>query len=257
MKRALILLCLPVLAAAGAPAQTGGWIELFNGKDLTGWIPKITGSELGENFGDTFRVENGVLKVSYDKYDAFNNRFGHLFYRDSFSHYVIAVEYRFVGEQVAGGPSWAARNSGIMIHCQRPQSMLKDQNFPISIEVQLLGGLGKGTRTTANLCTPGTNVVMKGELVTTHCVNSSSETYDGDQWVRVEVEVRGGEVVRHRVNGREVLAYEKPQIGGGSVNNFDPSVKQDGKILEEGWISLQSESHPIEFRKVELRRLGR
>ncbi len=265
--RALAYFLLPLLAAAAA-AQTKPagkaendpdkkeWIQLFNGKDLTGWTPKIAGYDLNDNFGDTFRVENGVMKVVYDKYDKFDNRFGHIFYRDKFSYYVIAVEYRFVGEQAKEGPNWARRNSGIMIHCQSPQSMGRNQDFPISIEVQLLGGLGEGPRTTANLCTPGTHVVMNGQLFTQHCVNSTSKTYDGDQWVRVEVEVLGGERVRHVIDGQTVLSYEKPQIGGGVVNNFDPAVKKDGTLLSEGYISLQSESHPIEFRKVELLNLA-
>jgi hypothetical protein len=256
MHRLLSTLCLIAIAAPGF-AQQGKWIQLFNGRNLDGWIPKITGYEAGENFGNTFRVENGVLKVSYDQYDKFGDRFGHLFYKQKFSNYRIAVEYRFTGEQAPGGAGWAFRNSGIMIHCQPPQTMKKDQNFPISIEVQLLGGKGEGVRTTANLCTPGTNVVMGGKLFTTHCVNSTSQTYHGDQWVRVEVEVRGGDVVRHIIDGKTVLEYEKPQIGGGAVNNFDPAVKKDGEILTEGYISLQSESHPIEFRKVELMDLSK
>jgi hypothetical protein len=246
-----------LLISIPAFAQQGKWIQLFNGRNLDGWVPKITGYEVGENFGNTFRVENGVMKVSYDKYDKFSERFGHIFYKQKFSHYRIAVEYRFIGEQSTAGPAWAFRNSGIMIHCQPPETMKKDQNFPISIEVQLLGGKGEGERTTANLCTPGTNIVMGGKLVTTHCINSTSKTYHGDQWVRVEVEVNGGDVVKHIIDGKTVLEYEKPQIGGGSVNNFDPAVKQDGKILTEGYISLQSESHPIEFRKVELMDLSK
>ena len=228
------------------------WRQLFNGKDLKDWAVKITGYDLNDNFGNTFRVENGVMKVGYEKYDKFDNRFGHIFYREKFSYYVIAAEYRFVGEQCTGGPNWATRNSGIMLHCQDPKTMGKQQDFPISIEVQLLGGLGKGPRTTANLCTPGTNVERNGQLFTTHCLNSSSKTYDGDQWVRVEAEVRGDEQIKHIIDGQTVLAYEKPQIGGGNVNNHDPAVKQDGTLLSEGYISLQSESHPVEFRKVEL-----
>jgi hypothetical protein len=254
--RVIACLVATFLTATALSGQTGReeqkWVQLFNGKNLTGWTPKITGYELGENFGNTFRVENGVLKVAYDQYDKFNNRFGHLFYKDKFSHYIIAVEYRFVGEQANGGPNWAIRNSGIMIHCQDPKTMLKDQDFPISIEVQLLGGSGTGTRTTANLCTPGTNVVMDGKLVTTHCINSNSKTFHGDEWVRAEVEVHGSKSVKHIVNGETVLEYEQPQVGGGTVSNFDPAAKPDGKLLEAGWISLQSESHPIEFRKVEI-----
>jgi hypothetical protein len=252
MHRTIVSLALALCALPQLGQAAEKWIQLFNGRNLDGWTPKITGYELGDNFGDTFRVENGVLKTGYEKYDKFNNRFGHIFYKQKFSDYRIAVEYRFVGEQAPEGPSWAFRNSGIMIHCQPPETMKKDQDFPISIEVQLLGGRDTGERTTANLCTPGTNVEMGGKLITQHCINSKSKTYRGDVWVRVEVEVRGGKIVRHIIDGETVLEYEKPQIGGGSVTNFDPAVKKDGTILTEGYISLQSESHPIEFRKVEL-----
>ena len=248
-------LCL-LLAGLAVAQEAKDWQQLFNGRDLTGWSPKITGYALNENFGNTFRVENGLMKVSYDKYDTFNSRFGHIFYNQKFSYYIIAVEYRFIGEQAPGGPAWALRNSGIMIHCQQPETMGKDQDFPISIEVQLLGGTGKGERPTANLCTPGTNVVMDGKLFTPHCMNSKSKTYDGDQWVRVEAMVLGSGVVRHIVEGKNVLSYEMPQIGGGNVSKHWPLAKVDGKLLEEGYISLQSESHPVEFRKVELLNLA-
>jgi hypothetical protein len=232
------------------------WIQLFNGKNLDGWAIKIAGYDLNENFGNTVRVENGVLKVAYDQYDEFKSRFGHIFYREKFSHYVVAVEYRFTGEQARNAPKWALRNSGVMVHSQSPESMRKDQDFPICIEVQLLGGLGSDERSTANLCTPGTNVVRNGELFTTHCVNSTSKTYHGDQWVRVEVEVLGDQSIKHMVEGQTVLSYEKPQIGGGAVSNFDPAVKKDGMLLSEGYIALQAESHPVEFRKVELLNLA-
>jgi 3-keto-disaccharide hydrolase len=239
--------------AAAGDADQKEWIPLFNGRDLGGWIPKIAGYEVGENFADTFRVEDGLLKVSYDKYEGeFGGRFGHLFYEKPFSYYVIAVEYRFVGEQMKGGPAWALRNSGVMVHGQPPRTMKKDQDFPICIEAQLLGGNGKDERPTANLCTPGTNVVMGDRFVTDHCVSSSSKTFHGDEWVRVEVEVHGDGVISHRVNGEEVLSYEMAQIGGPNVSGYDPAVKRDGQLLSSGSISLQSESHPIEFRKVEL-----
>jgi Domain of Unknown Function (DUF1080) len=241
------------LVAATASAQTpSDWISLFNGRDLAGWTPKIRGYAAGENFANTFLVRDGKLVVDVSGYDEFKERFGHLFWKDSYSYYTVAVEYRFVGEQAKGGPAWALRNSGIMVHGQTPESMGKDQDFPISIEVQLLGGNGQAQRTTANLCTPGTNVVIGGKLFTTHCLNSTSPTFHGDQWVRVEVTVLGGERIVHRVNGQNVLEYEQPQIGGGTVSGFDPAVKRDGTLLTSGTISLQSESHPVEFRKVEL-----
>ncbi|MFN7920788.1 MAG: DUF1080 domain-containing protein [Bryobacteraceae bacterium] len=251
MKRIALFSLLAGTLAAADPNKKE-WVQLFNGKNLDGWIPKITGYEVGENFGNTFRVRNKSLVVSYDQYDKFNSRFGHIFYKDKFSYYTIAVEYRFIGEQCPGGPGWALRNSGIMVHGQPAQTMKKDQDFPISIEVQLLGGDGAKERTTCNLCTPGTNVEIDGKLFTRHCVNSKSKTYHGEQWVRAEATVLGSESIKHVVNGEVVLEYQKPQIGGGAVSNFDPAVKRDGELLTEGSISLQSESHPIEFRKVEL-----
>ena len=248
-------------AAACAPAQNNpdrkDWIQLFNGKNLDGWVMKFTGYPLGENYNDTFRVENGLLRVSYDKWGEFGNKFGHIFYKNAkFSHYIVAVEYRFVGEQTKGGAGWAFRNNGVMLHCQAPETMGKDQDFPISVEAQLLGGGPTGERPTANMCSPGTEVFRNGAMVKSHCVNSTSQTYRGDQWVRVEIEVHGSEQVTHRIDGKTVLEYGKLQIGGGNVSNFDPAVKKDGAPLGEGYIALQAESHPTEFRKVELLNLS-
>jgi hypothetical protein len=226
-------------------------MSLFNGKDLEGWKVKITGHELNDNYLNTFRVENGLLKVSYDGYERFDGQFGHLFYKDKFSHYRIRVEYRFVGRQVAGGPDWALFNSGIMIHCQSPESMARDQKFPVSIEAQILGDDGTGTRTTGNVCTPGTLIVVKGKLVTDHCAITSRKAVPPDQWTTMEVEVHGSASVRHVVNGDVVSEYEKPQL-----DPADPEarglIRGDDRMLSEGYISLQAETHPIEFRKVEL-----
>lgn len=230
------------------------WVQLFNGKDLNDWTVKIAKHEVGENYANTFRVEDSLLKVRYDGYTDFDFQYGHIHYKTPYSAYLLRVEYRFKGEQAPGGEGWAWRNSGAMLHGQDPQTMLKDQDFPISIEGQLLGGDGTNERTTSNLCTPGTNVFMErdGELFTPHCINSNSKTYHGDQWVTAEFLVLADSVVHHIVEGDTVLTYYKPQIGGGSVSNYDPAVKVDGKPLKSGYISLQSESHPIDFRKVEL-----
>ena len=254
MKKIWITVVLGLLAT-GLYAQNNfeeNWIQMFNGKDLNDWHVKINGYDLDDNFGNTFYVEDGIMKVGYSAYDNFDNRFGHIFYKQPFSYYKMAVEYRFVGDQAPGGPGWAFRNSGIMIHSPAPETMNKDQNFPISIEVQLLGGDGENKRPTANVCTPGTEIYMNGEMVKDHCTNSSSETYHGDQWVRLEIVVMGDIYISHLMEGEEVIYYTSPQIGGGTVSNFDPAVKEDGKLLTGGYISLQSESHPIEFRKVEL-----
>jgi hypothetical protein len=228
------------------------WIQLFNGKNLSGWHMKITGHPLDDNYGNTFRVVNGNMSVNYDKYTAFNEQFGHIFYKEKFSAYLLVVEYRFVGQQAPGGPGWAIRNSGAMLHCQSPESMGLQQDFPISLEAQFLGGDGQHERHTANLCTPGTNVVLNGKLFTPHCIDSKSKTYHGEQWVHTEMLVLGDSLIQHIVEGDTVLSYTKPQIGGGNVIHVDPAVKKDGQPLREGYIALQSESHPIEFRKVSL-----
>ncbi|HFA50135.1 MAG TPA: DUF1080 domain-containing protein [Bacteroidetes bacterium] len=228
------------------------WVQLFNGKDLSGWDIKIAGYELNDNFGETFYVEDGKMKVKYDGYDIFNNRFGHIFYKNKYSYYRLKTGYRFVGEQANGGEGWAFKNSGIMLHSQSAESMLKDQDFPISIEVQLLGGREEGERPTANLCTPGTQVYMADTLFTTHCINSTSKTYRGEEWVEVEVLVLGDSLVQHIVENKVVMEYTKPQYGGGVVHNYNEKIKKDGQPLTEGYISLQSESHPVEFRKIEL-----
>jgi Domain of Unknown Function (DUF1080) len=254
-----LALSTPLLALAFGAFEASGqdlpsnekWIPLFNGKNLDGWKPKITGYELGENYGDTFRVEDGILKVAYDKYPKFDSKFGHLFFDRKFSNYRLRIEYRFVGDQCPGGPSWAFRNSGVMIHGQPPESMRKDQQFPVSIEVQFLGGNGKDKRPTGNVCTPGTNIVMRDKLITQHCIDSSSMTYHGDDWITVEAEVHGNGIIKHIVNGETVIEYEKPQL-----DDRDPDarklIKNGDKMLHEGSISLQAESHPIEFRKVEI-----
>lgn len=251
MKRSLTLLLLLTVTFTYAQEKRK-WKQLFNGKNLKGWTVKIKGHELNENFGNTFRVEDGKMIVSYDQYTNFDEQYGHIFYKKPYSYYLLAVEYRFVGNQVAGGEGWAYKNSGIMLHCQPPSTMLKDQDFPVSIEDQLLGGDATGERSTCNLCTPGTNVVMDGKLFTPHCINSKSKTFRNEEWVRAEVLVLGDSIIKHIVNGDTVLVYEKPQIGGGAVNNYDPAVKKDGQLLSSGYISLQSESHPVEFRKVEI-----
>jgi len=228
------------------------WQTLFNGKDLTNWIVKIKGYPLGENPHNTFRVENEVIKVAYDEYDDFNNSFGHMFYKTPFSNYKFRMQYRFTGVQAEGGAGWAKRNSGIMIHCQSPESMGLNQNFPLSIEVQLLGGVEEGVeRSTGNLCTPGTHVVIEDALKTDHCTVSSSETYYGEQWVTAEVIVKN-DTITHKINNEIVLSYSNPQIGGDLTDFSKEWQAKDGELLKGGYISLQSESHPVEFKNIKI-----
>lgn len=247
--KSIFILTLFVFSAQLAIAQKG-WTNLFNGKDLKDWTVKIAKHDLNDNYANTFKVEDGLMKVAYEGYTDFDQQYGHIFYNKPFSYYLLKVQYRFVGEQAKGGEGWAYRNSGAMLHCQDPKTMLKDQDFPISIEGQILGGDGVNERHTSNVCTPGTTVYLNDKLNKIHCLESNSKTFHGDQWVTAEFLVLGDSIIKHFVNKELVLTYTKPQIGGGNVSNYDPKVKEDGKALTEGYISLQSESHPIEFKTV-------
>lgn len=258
--RAIRVLACALAMGAAAPltqaaddADASDWIPLFNGKDLDGWIPKIRGYAVGENFANTFRVVDGLLTVSYDGYDRFGSRYGHLFYRHPFSHYRVRLEYRFIGEQAPGASSWALRNSGLMLHSQSPESMGFDQDFPISIEFQFLGGKGDGDpRPTGSMCSPGTEVVMDGREAPSHCMQSSGPTIDDDAWVKVEALVLGSDRVVHTVNGQPVIEYGGITMGGGMVSGHESALKKDGEPLAGGYLSLQSESHPVQFRNIEV-----
>jgi hypothetical protein len=247
--------------------NTEDWISLFNGKDLTGWDMKIADRPLNDNYLNTFQVEKGMIRIVYDAYENFDDKYGHLYYKKPYSHYKLRFDYRFVGEQTSGGEAWNIRNSGVMVHSQSAESNTFEQHFPVSIEVQLLGGLSNGKeRNTANLCSPGTAVERFGEIDYRHCINSSSRTYDGDQWVSVEVVVMGDEYIAHLIENDTVLRYEHPQIGGAFINknqkgkdwesmgvtNKEEWIAKEGQYLSEGYIALQAESHPIDFKNIEL-----
>ena len=233
------------------------WVTMFNGKDIDHWTTKIHHYKVGDNHGATFRVEDDILKVRYDQYEGdFNERYGHLYYDTPYSYYHISLEYRFVGELHPGAPSFTILNSGIMFHSQDPKTMPMEQDWPISVEMQFLAGLEEGKeRPTGNMCSPGTDVVYEGKIDPRHCISSSSETYFGDQWVKAEAIVLGDSLITHIINGKSVLQYSKPQIGGGVANRFDPRIKVDGTPLKEGFIALQSEGQPIDFRNIKIKNL--
>lgn len=253
MKKVFIPILLILISFSFHNPSKQKWIKLFNGKDLKGWTPKIFHHEAGDNYANTFRVEDGMIKIRYDQYDQFNNRYGHLFYDKPFSYFKLRFDYRFTGIWRKDAPSYTEINSGVMYHSQPPSSILKEQDWPISVEFQLLGGLSDGkARPTGNMCSPGTDVVFNGKVDPRHCISSSSKTYFGDQWVNAELIVLGDSLVTHIINGDTVLQYSKPQIGGGVANGYDPAIKIDGKLLKQGYIGLQSEGQEIDFKNIML-----
>ena len=231
------------------------WIPIFNGNDLEGWSPKFTGEEYGKNYLNTFQAKDGKLIVSYDDYVNFDNKFGHIFYQEKLSKYRLRLEYRFVGELVAGAPSWAFKNSGIKYHTPHPSELPLDQTLLVAVEAQILGGDGKTERFTGNACTAGTHIEMNDSLITEHCTNSSYPAIDDTSWVKMELEVDGSDKIIHKINGKVVMEYSRPQFD--DTDEFARELMEKGypRIISEGYIALQGEGHPIEFRNIELLKL--
>lgn len=247
-----------LMALAPGLAAAADWKPIFNGRNLDGWTPKIAGHPLGENWRDTFRVEDGVLRVAYDKYDRFNGEFGHLIFKRPLRAYRLRLEYRFLGPQTPGAPAWAVRNSGVMLHGQAPQTMTLDQPFPISVEAQFLGGAPGETRPTGNVCTPGVTVSIGGVPLREHCRNSTSKTYPEGVWVQAEIEVHGADVIRQKINGETVMEYGDVRLAPAEFAALKASLPATtAEPLASGYISLQAEGHPVEFRKIELLELPR
>jgi len=239
------------------------WESLFNGKDLTGWDIKIKDHPLNENYKNTFRIEDSMIRVVYNDYKKFDNQFGHLYTTKPYSYYKLKLQYRFVGEHLVDAPEWADRNSGVMLHSQSAQSVNLNQNFPVSLEFQFLCGNGKDTVPTGSVCTPGTFITYKGKPFLDHIKNSNSKTYLKNEWINAEAEVYGDSLIRHIINGDTVLTYTNPMIGEGFVsktNNWTWAGITDSLIwinkantpLKEGHIALQAESQPVDFRKIEI-----
>ena len=246
-----------------SPTTGDDWVPLFNGKDLEGWDIKIKDHPLNENYKNTFRVEDSMIRVSYSDYDKFNNQFGHLYSQKPYSYYKLKFQYRFTGDHLADAPDWADRNSGIMLHSQSGKSVELHQNFPVSLEFQFLCGNGKDTVHTGNVCTPGTFISVKDTVFKGHIAQSNSKTYLKGEWIDGIAEVYGDSLIRHIINGDTVLTYTHPMIGEGFVSadmNWTRAGIMDSAVwiskantpLKEGHLALQAESQPVDFRRIEI-----
>jgi hypothetical protein len=247
------VLCLSCSSSknTGVKNQDQSWVTLFNGKNLEGWKPKIAGFAYGENFGNTFRVNQGILSTRYDAYGSFNERFGAIYYNKKFSNFRLKVEYRFVGELTPGAPEWGFRDGGINYLGQDPATIETNQKFPVCLEYNLLGGNGKDVRPTGDICAAGIFIQLDGKRNTVFCTPPVvKKTFEGDEWVTAEIEVRNGKIA-HFVNGEKILEFSDPR--------YDPTndiarkfILNGDDIVKDGFISLQSNSHPMDFRKIEI-----
>jgi hypothetical protein len=256
----LLLLVIPALLGAApapeAPPHKAGWVRIFDGRTLNGWTPKITGYALGEDPLHMFIVRDGAIRVSYAHYPKFEGAFGHLFWKTPLGAYRIRFEYRLFGDPLPGGKVWQVSNSGIMIHAQAPRTMRRDQDFPVSLEVQLLGTPRPTAEPTGNLCTPGTTVMIDGKRDLRHCILSAAPMIPNGAWVRVEVEVLPNGQITHFINGKPVMRYSGAELDP-TDKDAQPLIAAAGGALtlRRGYLALQSEGHPIEFRNIELLRL--
>lgn len=231
--------------------NTQKWESLFNGKNLDGWQIKIAGYPLGENHNNTFRVEDGVLSTRYNEYDSFRSKFGALYFNKKYTNYRLKVEYRFVGQLTPGAPTWGLRDGGIQYHCQPPATVGLTQSFPVCLEYNLHGGNGKDDRPVGEICVSGMSVEVDGKKNTSNCTPATiKRTFHGDQWVTAEIDVRDSLIV-HYVNGEEILRYKNPKYDPVHAVGKTFIVSGDDKV-RSGFISMQSNSHPMDFRKVEI-----
>lgn len=233
-------------------APTGQWVSLFNGKDLNDWTVKIAGEALNDNYRQTFRVEDGLLKVSYQQYEQFGNRFGSLFYNKKLSHYWIRAQYRFVGSAAAGAPGWTYKNSGIQLHGQSPESMRKEQEFPVAVEFDLVGSGYFGNRPTGDVCQNGTRVLIDHKPLEGQCSKLSDITIRDDRWTTALAEVDGGKLVRQIVDGGLVVEYSDLKLDKTNADAQRLIAGGADEALTSGYISIQSNGFPIEFRSIEI-----
>lgn len=252
-----LAIALLLASLTAAPASAAKWRSIFDGRTLQGWTPKITGHRLGDNWRNTFRVKNGALGVSYRDYADFGGRFGHLAWKRAVAApFRVRFEYRFSGNHLPDVEAWQRSNSGLMFLAQPPETMAIDQKFPVSMELQLLGADGPSPRSTGNLCTPGTHVVLGAKLITEHCINSTSATYPNGRWIRVEVAVARDGRVTHMIEGKPVLGYSGARLDPDDADAKPLVARAGGRLpVTSGHLYLQSEGHPVEFRKIQLMEL--
>ncbi|MDX2023802.1 MAG: DUF1080 domain-containing protein [Deltaproteobacteria bacterium] len=201
-------------------------IELFNGKDLSGWIVDVPAKDAGGDVQDSFIVRDGMLVSRGEPR-------GHLLTERRFKDYQLTVEYRFVG---AGG------NGGVLVHASTPRVLYK--MFPRSIEVQLQSG-------------DAGDFWCIGEDIAVDNMETRRPRTKGNSWGGKEGDARrilnltdGSERPLGQWNVMVVQAHADTisvWVNGELVN------RGFGATAREGQIAIQAEGTEMEFRKLQLR----
>ena len=240
--------------AEAAPPDSGKWISLFNGKDLEGWTPKIKGYDAGENYAEHLpgrgRRAQGLLR----QYPQVRRQVRAPVLQEASSRTIACGSS--IGSwatSAPAGPAWAIRNSGVMIHCQSPESMRKDQDFPVSIEVQFLGRRRQGrSGRPATSARPGTNIVMDGKLITQHCTDSTVQDLR-----RRPVGDGRGRGPRRRHDQAHRRRRDRARVREAATRPQRPRRREAASRTADGCSTRATSPSrpraiPIEFRKVEI-----
>ncbi len=280
------------LTTVFAGPNDSNWIQMLRKGDtkLSDWTPKIQGHAAGENpynsfsYGETSDGQPRLI-VTDTVSNTSSYGYGHLFYKTAYSDYIVRAKYHFpTKESFAGGAgSWTIQNNGLMLHCQSAASMDKGQDYPKSIENQLIGywSYGDGSppnTTTSNLCLVNTSVNYHGQWYSDgtghHCTqskfhslaydssttpakgaNSTNATWPGkDIWEYAMDRVIDSTSMTFYMRSRPDTAWDSvlgvTQIRLGLTNTS--SGPGSTTALGSGYISIQMEGTSTEFASIEV-----
>ncbi len=198
-------------------------IQLFNGKNLSGWHMDVPELDKNPEGAKPFIVRDGVLV-------SLGNPGGHLITDKSFKNYSLEVQYRFASK---------AGNCGVLVHCSKPRSLYG--MFPKSIEVQMQSG------DAGDFWCIGENI----EVPDMEKRRGPKENWgvDGNKARRIINLTDGAEKPLGEWNTMRIHCLRdrvKVWVNDILVNDGHNATAQKGQI------AVQAEGVEVEFRKIEL-----
>ena len=211
-----------LLAGATMQAQpVGRFVDLFNGKNLAGWINVNTAP-------DTWKVRNGLLVCS-------GHPIGVMRTAKEYENFVLHIEWMHMEP---GG------NSGVFVWSDaQPDAQSR---LPNGVEVQMLE-LEWPNLNKRNGVTPPIAYVH-GELFGVGGVKTTPDNPRGERSMSIENRCKG----RGEWNTYDVVAVDgviKLSVNGKFVNGISRSTKT------KGYLCLESEGGEIHFRNIRIMEL--